>query len=163
MQNDIYNGDIYYKREHPTVRYALRGYNQNWHFPTTVNKKAGSSGYTPARDECPYTSSGFRYKGMGVVEGATLSGLFVFWFTESLSKPLAIGDCSASFEVTGNDAVQGTYVRQQGLFNDGIYYKRQEEPTLYAIRSQNGIGNRRNYNFSPELNRYAVRLLFIEL
>ena len=78
MQNDIYNGDIYYKREHPTVRYALRGYNQNWHFPETVNKLAGSSGWTSAGDECPYTSSVFRYHGMGVVEGATLSGLLVF-------------------------------------------------------------------------------------
>ena len=38
MQNEIYNGDIYYKRENPSVLYSLRGYNTNWHFPETHDR-----------------------------------------------------------------------------------------------------------------------------
>ena len=83
MQYDIYNGDIYYKRETPTVRYALRGYNNNWHFPETVDKFANSSGWMPAEDQCPYTTSTFRFEGIGVVDGVTLTGLFIFQTTEA--------------------------------------------------------------------------------
>ena len=75
MQDGIFNGDVYYKRESPSVRYALRGYNNNWHFPTEVSSTASSSGWKDAWNECPYTTNTFRYHNVGVVEGVTVTGL----------------------------------------------------------------------------------------
>ena len=80
MQNDRYNGDVYYKRETPSVRYALRGYNNNWHFPTEVSSVASSSGWKPAGDECPYTTNTFRYSNQGVIDGVTVSGIFISFY-----------------------------------------------------------------------------------
>ena len=75
MQNDIYNGDVYYKREHPSVLYALRGYNNNWHFSTTVNKNAGSSGWKPSSEQCPYGGV-FRYNNVGQMPEVSTTGFF---------------------------------------------------------------------------------------
>ena len=136
MQNEIYNGDIYYKREIPSVLYSLRGYNTNWHFPETVNKVGASSGYTGGVNKCPYDGP-FAYKHLGQVAEV---------------KMTAIGDCSAVFEVTGQDQVNGIYVRQGGIFNGDVYYKRESPTVLYALRGYN-----RNWHFSVELDKNTVR------
>ena len=86
MQNDIYNGDVYYKRESPTVRYALRGYNNNWHFPETVNKVGSSSGWKWANEECPYGGV-FQYANIGPVVDAITTGLSLLYSTKALTKP----------------------------------------------------------------------------
>ena len=57
------------------------------------------------------------------------------------------------------DVINGNYVRQQGVFNEGIYYKRQEEPVVYVLRGSAEYGYR-NWHFSDELNSYTVKLSF---
>ena len=76
MQNDLYNGDVYYKRETPSVRYALRGYNNNWHFPTTINKSANTSGWKSAGEACPYDGV-FRAHNIGQMPQVVTEGKLI--------------------------------------------------------------------------------------